>query len=188
MDQVELAFGGRVVGRIVGAHLDLRAGPVRCGLGPGHVDVGGQHVTLRAHPCGQPPDDRVAAGPHLPAAPAGGDAELLHVGEGRRVEELGERGEPLGGGLLGVGQQVAVVAHPAAGYRAGRSGQGAAGSGRWRRGAGPGYGDGDAGWRRGHRIGRVGVGVGSVGVGAGSGSGARRGGGRCGVRSCDVPA
>ena len=125
MDEVELAFGGRVVGDIVGAHLNLGADAIRRGHGAGHVDVGGQHVTLRSHPPGQPPDDRVASGPHFPAAPAGRDAQAIHVGEGRRVEELGERGEPLGGGLLGVGQQVAVIAHPAADYRPWRSGQGA---------------------------------------------------------------
>ncbi len=73
---------------------------------PGDVDVGGHHRARRAHPGGQPGGHPRTAGPDLPAAPARADTRLLEDPEGRRVEELGDGGQPDAGLGLPVVQQV----------------------------------------------------------------------------------
>ncbi len=154
---------------IVGAHLDLRAHLVRSRTGPRHVDVGGEDMAPGSHPPRQPLHHRCSPGTDLPATPTRCDAELLHVGEGRRVEELDEGGEALCGGACGVREQVGALGHEVGvgaadedGGATGVSLEGAGCSGS---------------------TAELGSNVGSRGC-----AGTRGGGGRCGRRSWEVPA
>jgi hypothetical protein len=99
----------RPVRRLVGADVMLAHLVARGGRQPARVDVGGQHMTARTDPCGEPVRDPGAAGTDLPTPPARLDTQRLDVPVGHRVEERCQRVEPAGGLRLPVVEQVAVL-------------------------------------------------------------------------------
>ena len=116
VDQVEGA-ARRWAGRhVVLQDLDVGCGGAGAG-GPREVDVGGEHVPGGADPLGQVVHHRGPARPHLPAAPARGQAQPVEMPEGGGIEQRGEGGEAVHrlGGVVGEEVALAVSSAPADG-------------------------------------------------------------------------
>ena len=90
MDEVERSGRWRVGTHVVLEDLDVGGDGL---AGPGHVDVGGEDVAAGADPLGEVVDHRGPARPHLPAAPARGQAQAVEMPERGGIEQGGEGGE-----------------------------------------------------------------------------------------------
>jgi hypothetical protein len=89
---IERSHGQRIGCGVVLPDLQIRA-PVHCHVA--WIDVGGDHLSMRSDAVRHPAGDRAAARADLEAPSSVADAHRLEMSGRPRIEDRGERGEPV---------------------------------------------------------------------------------------------